>query len=233
MTVNGTILANAQMNELGSTVKLNVGGKQFEVSYSLINEYPESMLGRLVSDTWHKADAESTVFIDRDGDIFGHILNYIRYGSIELPSNLPMSMFQRELDYYQFGSNGGIKQVSSIDTMKELRKNVEEAELHHDMFVIAVDCYHQYMMEKKEVSIAADDSRLKHTPFHYNLRSAMKVLNYYLSRYYGLTASPSRDSLFIDDFILDVREERDAEDNAKYTLHKNTSQCGLLALISP
>lgn len=226
------------MNEdsirLGATVKLNVGGKHYEVSYSLINEHPESMLGRLVSDTWQKVDAESTIFIDRDGDIFGHILNYIRYGSIELPSNLPTSMFRRELDYYQFGSNDGIKQVSSIETMKKLRKNVEEAELHHDMFVIAVDCYHQYMMdEKKEVSIAADDRRLKHTPFHYNLRNAMKVLNYYLTRYYGLNASPSQDSLFIDDFILDVREEKDNVDNAKFTLHKNTSQCGQLALITP
>ena len=80
---------NEDSIQLGTTVKLNVGGKHYEVSYSLINEHPESMLGRLVSDTWQKVDAESTIFIDRDGDIFGHILNYIRYGSIELPSNLP------------------------------------------------------------------------------------------------------------------------------------------------
>ena len=62
-----------------ATVKFNVGGKHFEVSRALIDEHADSMLRRLVSDTWNE-DPSKAVFIDRDGDIFAHILNYLRYG---------------------------------------------------------------------------------------------------------------------------------------------------------
>ena len=59
------------------TVKFNVGGRHFEVSRALIDE--DTLLGKLVSDTWND-DPEKEVFIDRDGDIFAQIMNYLRYG---------------------------------------------------------------------------------------------------------------------------------------------------------
>ena len=61
------------------TVKFNVGGKHFEVSSALINEHSNTVLGKLVSDTWNE-DLGKAVFIDRDGDIFSHVLNFLRYG---------------------------------------------------------------------------------------------------------------------------------------------------------
>ncbi|EJK72360.1 hypothetical protein THAOC_06116, partial [Thalassiosira oceanica] len=82
------------------TVKFNVGGKLYECSRDLIaNQNPETMLGRLVSEVW-QSDPEEAIFIDRDGDLFAHVLNYLRYGSLELPVTVPKSMFERELDYY-------------------------------------------------------------------------------------------------------------------------------------
>ena len=66
------------------TVKFNVGGKHFEVSRALIDARPESMLAKMISETWEK-DPENRMFIDRDGDLFALVLNYLRYGSIELP----------------------------------------------------------------------------------------------------------------------------------------------------
>ena len=63
-----------------ATVKFNVGGKHFEVSRALIDGHAEdTVLVKLVSDTWNE-DPSKAVFIDRDGDIFAHILNYLRYG---------------------------------------------------------------------------------------------------------------------------------------------------------
>ncbi len=61
------------------TVKFNVGGKHYEVSRALIDAHSDTMLGKLVSDTWNE-DPEKSVFIDRNGDIFSHVLDYLRYG---------------------------------------------------------------------------------------------------------------------------------------------------------
>ncbi|KAL7480628.1 hypothetical protein ACHAW6_006303 [Cyclotella cf. meneghiniana] len=208
LSIMDDVIMDEDALRLGSSVdkiKLNVGGKRFEVSRSLIKQYSDSMIARLVSDNWRKTDQAEAIFIDRDGDLFGYILNYMRYGSIVLPVNLPKSMFQRELDFYGLPSTYGITQESSIETMKELQNCVENAELHHDMLLIATSCYHQYMVGKKVVHIVSDEL-LKHNPFYYHYPTAMKVLNYYLKKFHGLEAAASQASLFSTDFILEVQE---------------------------
>ena len=67
------------MSTNSSTIKFNVGGRHFEVSRDLIDTHAETMLGKLVSDAWQE-DPEQEVFIDRNGDIFAHVLDYLRYG---------------------------------------------------------------------------------------------------------------------------------------------------------
>jgi hypothetical protein len=42
------------------TVKFNVGGRHYEVSRSLIETFPETMLAKMVSETWQK-DPEATL----------------------------------------------------------------------------------------------------------------------------------------------------------------------------
>lgn len=82
------------------TVKLNVGGKHFEVSRNLIvKDDTDTMLSRLVSDTWLE-DPEKEIFIDRDGDIFSYILNYLRQGEIMIPETMSMDQFLKDLDFY-------------------------------------------------------------------------------------------------------------------------------------
>ena len=72
------------------SVQFDVGGKLFKTSRSLIDRHESTVLARLASDMWLQ-DPTKPVFIDRDGDIFGHVLNYLRYGSIVLPAKLPRS----------------------------------------------------------------------------------------------------------------------------------------------
>ncbi|KAL7525127.1 hypothetical protein ACHAWF_001224 [Thalassiosira exigua] len=75
------------MTSLPTSIKFNVGGCHFEVSRDLIEQQPESMLGRLVSASWHP-DPEKTIFIDRNGDIFAQAMEYLRYGSVVLPASM-------------------------------------------------------------------------------------------------------------------------------------------------
>jgi hypothetical protein len=78
-------------------VVFNVGGKHFEASRTVIDQHEDSMLARLVSETWIE-NPEQAVFIDRDGVIFAQILNY--HGSVSFPRTVRKSDFLRDLEYY-------------------------------------------------------------------------------------------------------------------------------------
>jgi len=84
------------------TVHLDVGGKLCRVSKALLETYPDTMLARLVSDTWNATVMETTednaIFIDRNGERFQHVLDYLRdpaFFGIRVDESV-----LRELDYF-------------------------------------------------------------------------------------------------------------------------------------
>jgi hypothetical protein len=109
-----------------SMVTLNVGGTHFQVDRSSLLKHPDSMLARLVSDTWmqHRGadetpeDSNTTettgigenpkkgfenddgIFIDRDGDKFKYVLSFLDNGKVELPKTVSKAMFLKDLDYF-------------------------------------------------------------------------------------------------------------------------------------
>jgi hypothetical protein len=92
-------------------VVFNVGGKHFEVSRTVIDQHEDSMLARLVSETWIE-NPEQAVFIDRDGFIFAQILNY--HGSVSFPRTVWKSDFLRDLEYYAI-----VREGESVDNVPE------------------------------------------------------------------------------------------------------------------
>ena len=74
-------------------IDLNVGGTRYTTSRSTLTNYPESMLGVMFSGR-HDIEAmkcsDGSVFIDRDGTHFRHILNYLRDGE-EVVKHFPKS----------------------------------------------------------------------------------------------------------------------------------------------
>ncbi|KAL7528208.1 hypothetical protein ACHAXR_002324 [Thalassiosira sp. AJA248-18] len=174
------------------------------------------MLARLTSDMWRK-NPTKPIFIDRDGGIFAHVLNYLRYGSIELPNNLPTSMFERELDFYGISiQDTCIQQSTSVGTMKLIKQNICDAELHHDMLLIAATCNCQFMAGRQTVHIRNREIHLKHNPYFYDEKTAMNTLNCYLKQFYGLKAAHCKQLFASDlDFVLKVNDasEVDGGDN--------------------
>mmetsp|Transcript_22500 Transcript_22500/g.46973 ORF Transcript_22500/g.46973 Transcript_22500/m.46973 type:complete len:195 (-) Transcript_22500:50-634(-) len=171
-----------------ATIKFTVGGKHFEVSRTPIHRHSDTVLGKLVSDTWNE-DRGKTVFIDRDGDIFAHILNYLRYGSIELPVTLPRSMFDRELDYYGIASA-----AEDITNQKSLAKAIEsfsETKMKSDMFFLALECNSQFGQGKYcdptthsvHVNIPSAHELYNGRPLS---REERKSFDGYLEGYFGL-----------------------------------------------
>jgi len=86
-----------------ATVTFNVGGTTFEVATSLIEQHGTTMLARLVSDTWQgvkDSDKASNLFIDRDGNRFAYVLDFLRYGHVTLPYHISRELFLLDLDFF-------------------------------------------------------------------------------------------------------------------------------------
>jgi len=201
-------------------VIFDVGGKMYTVSRSLIEEHSDTMLARIVSKTWQE-DSDSVVFIDRDGDTFRFVLgkhvisreckshdimstnkcsylslpsflDYLRYGSVDLPHNMPMANFMRDMDFYGIiAEDASVSQISPADELRRLKQTVAEGELKHDMFLIAIHANHSFVTGKGSLAIANGDKQsigLKHSPSDYSnsTTKASELLSGYLKTYYGL-----------------------------------------------
>ena len=126
--------------------KFNIGGQRYEVSRSLLESNPDTMLAKSASDQWQE-DPESEIFIERDGQRFRFVLDYLRDGKVCLPSTETKDAFMAELEYYNI----------NVDIDKIVRKvKVNDA-------ILARDC----VLDRLEKSVkscaeSAKDTTIQH-----------------------------------------------------------------------
>ena len=80
-------------------VDLNVGGKLYTTSAATLKKFPDSELAKMVSEGYSaNVDEKGNYFIDRDGKLFRHILNFLREPEDLLP--IVTGDLQVEARYY-------------------------------------------------------------------------------------------------------------------------------------
>jgi hypothetical protein len=65
---------SAANNQEARIVRLNVGGARYDISRTLIEGYPDTMLASLISERWQE-DPTTEIFIDRNGQRFQYVLD--------------------------------------------------------------------------------------------------------------------------------------------------------------
>ena len=90
-------------NDSNEIIELNVGGCSYTTSRTTILSYPDSMLCHMISGQIPTAtDTKQRIFIDRDGPLFRHILNFLRDKRLNLPENFSeYAQLRQEADFYQ------------------------------------------------------------------------------------------------------------------------------------
>ncbi|XP_067678327.1 uncharacterized protein [Haliotis asinina] len=69
-----------------AVIDLNVGGRHLTTSLSTLTKYPDSMLAAMFSGRQSvKKDKDDRYFIDVDGDVFAHVLNFLRFETMPPP----------------------------------------------------------------------------------------------------------------------------------------------------
>lgn len=86
-------------------VTLNVGGSLYTTTRGTLTRFPNSMLGAIfkyVGPVAITKDEHGRVFIDRDGELFRHVLNYLRRGYLVLPEGFnELDMLADEATFYE------------------------------------------------------------------------------------------------------------------------------------
>ncbi len=110
--------------------KFNIGGQRYEVSQSLLDKFPTSVLARSASDQW-KEEPETEIFIERDGMRFRHVLDFVRDGKLILPVTESKDMMTLELAYY-----GIDVEAEKIDDADATNKSTSSMTLINEMLHI-------------------------------------------------------------------------------------------------
>jgi hypothetical protein len=104
-------------------VKLNIGGYRFETPVQTLRRVPHTFFdayfsGRYAQDVCR----DGSIFIDRDGEHFGHVLKYMRSGTISVaepgarPSASLLRALKREFGFYCIEVHSGAKKAIDIPT---------------------------------------------------------------------------------------------------------------------
>lgn len=89
----------------GGFVEVNVGGKIYSLLSSLAPQ--DSLLSTMLSDRWQQScarDGQGRIFVDRDGELFGDIVRYLRTGStgcaLDTMDETALRRLRLEADYF-------------------------------------------------------------------------------------------------------------------------------------
>jgi len=121
---NHEIISNNQNKPLppssSTKIKLNVGGTYYTTSISTLTKEPDSMLGKMFSGAYAiiKED-DGSVFIDRDGESFKYVLEYLRDGDFYVPDDeVDLYRLKKEINY--FGLDG-MSQILEMEMEEEIK----------------------------------------------------------------------------------------------------------------
>ncbi|CAM9333251.1 unnamed protein product [Discosporangium mesarthrocarpum] len=108
-------------------VRLNVGGRRFLTSVETIMQQKNSMLASLFKGNFKRTtDAEGFAFIDRDGERFHHVLNFLRCSS--LPTFDQQWRYEEIMEEADFFSIEELRQLCQqrIEELQEAKRREQE-----------------------------------------------------------------------------------------------------------
>ena len=87
-------------------IRINVGGSLFSTLRSTLTKEPDSMLARIINTTVPTdTDHDGNIFIDRNGDIFKIIINFLRTGNLRIEgSGWSKEELEEEAEYFMLQS---------------------------------------------------------------------------------------------------------------------------------
>ncbi|CAK8992430.1 unnamed protein product [Durusdinium trenchii] len=128
-----------------AVVRLNVGGHQYTTAVSTLTG-TDGMLARMFNGTYSSTKIDGAYFIDRDGQLFRYVLEFLRNQTVQLPDSISvLRQIQQEAEFFAIaGLLAAVKQ-------KLLERRVR-VEIHVERFRCSDDGCNCGAGQKVEVS---------------------------------------------------------------------------------
>jgi hypothetical protein len=150
-------------NMMAKTVCFNVGGRRYEVSCSLLEKNPNTMLAQSASEQWQVNPGEE-VFLERDGDRFSLVLEYLQNdGHVHLPMmTVSKAAFLADLVYLGIKVDES-KIVCKYDCAASLLANMDDEikswDAHSNIVILAKECISIYTKSGCKLQIEIHDPK--------------------------------------------------------------------------
>lgn len=182
------------------TVKFNVGGTKYEVSTSLLDRYPSSMLAIVSSERWAQEGSNDEIFIERNGLRFQYVLDYMRESSVQLPLSVPRALFVADLEYFALDFSDSSITLSVADP-KDLFHSINGYQNFFQEKLENIDSRFKLVAAEKLAFTIAKKffSQLFHTDH-------TKESDIFAASTIGIAYSPCFENLTLDDLRQDLTE---------------------------
>jgi len=117
-------------------IRLNVGGYEYSATKSTLCADPESMLAKMFGgEIPSSKDENGRVIIDRDGEMFQYILNFLRSSKLALPKDFKkIDQLALESDFFQMEELG--REIDRIKYKPAVRLYYQEDVTYNGGFII-------------------------------------------------------------------------------------------------
>uniref|UniRef100_A0A670I1P9 Potassium channel tetramerization domain containing 4 n=1 Tax=Podarcis muralis TaxID=64176 RepID=A0A670I1P9_PODMU len=185
-----------------SPITLNVGGYLYVTQKQTLTKYPDSFLERVVSGkVLCPSDADGHYFIDRDGLLFRHVLNFLRNGELLLPEGFKENhLLAREADFFQ---------LKVLADAVKLRWEKEQLAARETTFLEITDSHDRsqglrifcnapdFITKIKSRIVLVSKSRLDGFPEEFSISSNIIQFKYFIKSENGTRLVLKEDNTFV------------------------------------
>ncbi|XP_035248891.1 BTB/POZ domain-containing protein KCTD4-like [Anguilla anguilla] len=184
------------------TVALNVGGYLYAAQRQTLVRHPGSLLEELASGKKpvQHVDAAGNIFIDRDGPVFRHVLNFLRLGELVLPEDFrEAELLRREAEFYRLADLA--QAAREWERRRRARQEpafLEVTENHERSQGLRLYCSDATFIEKvKARLVQVSKSRLDGFPEEFEVSSNVIQFRHFIKSEMGSRLVLKEDNTFV------------------------------------
>ncbi|MED6265529.1 hypothetical protein CHARACLAT_026451 [Characodon lateralis] len=184
------------------TITLNVGGFLYTAHRTTLSKHLGSFLEELANGkkAVQHTDSMGNPFIDRDGPVFRHVLNYLRTGELQLPDDFrEAGLLRREADFYRLSEL--VEAVAEWENHRAAQREpafLEVTDSHERSQGLKVYCSDAGFIEKvKARLVQISKSRLDGFPEEFVVSSNVIQFRHFIKSEPGSRLVLKEDSTFL------------------------------------